>query len=166
MSSHIIAKRLSARRSSLASAAVCDTSPAWPPDVIVKGGEIWGIWWPTVLLNDLRTVCVHPLLRATCRVCWSAILLENEPGWHQLLAVLDKLNFHSLYEYARIIAFAPHPCSRSVCIRILSACDTFPILTALTKCWLLTAILPKYRVLYLHIRLPDEFASLQPGLLI
>ena len=97
----------------------------------------------------------------SCRVCWSAILLENEPGWHQLLAVLDKLNFHSLYGYARIIAFAPHPCSRSVCIRILSACDTFPILTALTKCWLLTAILPKYRVLYLHIRLPDEFASLQ-----
>src|SRR6218665_1207725 len=75
------------------------------------------------------------------------------------------LNFHSLYGYARIIAFAPHPCSRSVCIRILSACDTFPILTALglTKCWLdlLTAILPKYRVLYLHIRLPDEFQSLQ-----
>ena len=28
-----------------------------------------------------------------------------------------------------------HPCSRSDCIRILSACDTFPILTALTKCW-------------------------------
>src|SRR6218665_1280190 len=61
------------------------------------------------------------------------------------------LNFHSLYgytNYARIIAFAPHPCSCSICIRILSACDTFPILTALTKCWLLTAILPKYRVLY------------------
>src|SRR6218665_926395 len=52
------------------------------------------------------------------------------------------LNFHSLYRYARITAFALHPCSRSVCIRILSACDTFPILTALTKCWLLTAILP------------------------
>src|SRR6218665_619893 len=45
-------------------------------------------------------------------------------------------------------AFAPHPCSRSVCIRTLSVCDTFSILTALTKCWLLT-ILPKYRVLYL-----------------
>src|SRR6218665_3745974 len=71
------------------------------------------------------------------------------------------LNFHSLYGYARIIAFASHPCSRSVCIRTLSACDTFPSLTALTKCWLLTVILPKYRVLYLHIRLPDEFASLQ-----
>src|SRR6218665_3894342 len=71
------------------------------------------------------------------------------------------LNFHSLYGYARIIAFAPHPCSRSVCMRILSTCDTFPILTALTKCWLLTAILPKYRVLYLPIRVPDEFASLQ-----
>src|SRR6218665_3695994 len=71
------------------------------------------------------------------------------------------LNFHSLYGYARIIAFASHPCSRSVCIRILSACDTFPILTALTKCWLLTAILPEYRVYYLHIRLPDEFGSLQ-----
>src|SRR6218665_3187559 len=72
------------------------------------------------------------------------------------------LNFHSLYgyaNYARIISFAPHPCSCSVCIRILSACDTFPILTALTKCWLLTAILPKYTVLYLHIRLRDEFAS-------
>src|SRR6218665_1064448 len=129
--------------------------------LIVKGVEILGIWWPTVLLNDPRTVCVQPLLRDMCRVCWSAILLENEPGWHPLLAVLDKLNFHSLYGYARIIAFAPHPRSRSVCIRILSACDTFPILTALTKCWLLTAILPKYRVLYLHIRLPDEFASLQ-----
>ena|SRR6218665_3420892 len=71
------------------------------------------------------------------------------------------LNFHSFYGYARIIAFAPHSCSRSVCIRILSACDTFPTLSALTKCWLLTAILPKYLVLYLRIRLPDEFASLQ-----
>src|SRR6218665_2853355 len=68
-----------------------------PPHVIVKGVEIWGIWWPTVLFNDLRTVCVQPLLRDTCCVCWSAILLENEPGWHQLLAVLDRLNFHSLY---------------------------------------------------------------------
>src|SRR6218665_3867458 len=152
---------LSAWQSSLASAAVCDTFPAWPPQVIVKGVEIWGIWWSTVLFNDLRTVCVQPLLRDTCRVCWSAILLENEPGWYQLLAVLDKLNFHSLYGYVRIIAFAPHPCSCSVCICILSACDTFPILTALTKWWLLTAILPKYRVLYLHICLPDEFASLQ-----
>src|SRR6218665_236089 len=131
------------------------------PHVIVKGVEIWGIWWPTVLLNDLRTVYVQPLLRDTCRVCWSAILVENEPSWHQLLAVLDKLNFHSLHGYARIIAFAPHPCSRSVCIRILSACDTFPILTAFSKCWLLTAILHKYRVLYLHIRLPDEFTSPQ-----
>src|SRR6218665_2469411 len=36
------------------------------------------------------------------------------------------------------------------------ACDTFPIFTALTKCWLLTSILPKYRVLYLDIRLPDD----------
>src|SRR6218665_3026609 len=62
-----------------------------PLHVIVKGVEIWGIWWPTVFLNDLRTVCVQPLLRDTCRVCWSAILLENELGWHQLLAVLDKL---------------------------------------------------------------------------
>src|SRR6218665_3822694 len=106
-----------------------------PPHVIVKGVENWGIWWTTVLLNDLRTVCVQPLMRDTCRVCWSAILLENEPGWHQLFAVLDKLNFHSLYGYARIIAFAPHPCSRSVCIRILSASDTFPILIALKKCW-------------------------------
>src|SRR6218665_1495474 len=79
--------------------------------------------------------------------------------WRQIFCTV--LNFHSLYGYARIIAFAPHPCSRSVCILILSACDTFPILTALTKCWLLTAILPKYRVLYLHIHLPDEFASLQ-----
>src|SRR6218665_2174770 len=112
-----------------------------PPRVIVKGVEIWGIWWSTAFLNNLRTVCVQPFLRDTCRVCWSAILLENEPGWHQLPAVLDKLNFHSLYGYARIIAFAPHLCSRSVCIRILSACDTFPILTALTKCWLLTAII-------------------------
>src|SRR6218665_2394809 len=100
MSSHLIAKRLSARRSALASAAVCDTFPAWPTHVIVKGVEIWGIWWPTVLLNDLRTVCVQTLLRDTdtCPVCCrSAILLENEPGWHQLLAVLDKLNFHSFY---------------------------------------------------------------------
>src|SRR6218665_1530943 len=48
-----------------------------------------------------------------------------------------------------------------LCIRIFSACDTFPILTALTKCLLLTAILPKYRFLYLQIRLPDEFASLE-----
>src|SRR6218665_3768836 len=103
--------------------------------------------------------CTHSCV--TRAVCWSAILLENEPGWHQLLAFLDKLNFHSLYGYTRMIAFATHPCSRSVCIRILSACVTFPILTALIKCWLLTAILPKYRVLYLHIRLPDEFASLQ-----
>src|SRR6218665_2057211 len=86
----LIANRLSARRSSLASVAFCDTFPACPPHVIVQGIEIWGIWWPTVLLNDLRTVCVQPLLRATCRVCWSAILLENEPGWHQLLAVLRK----------------------------------------------------------------------------
>src|SRR6218665_3320964 len=123
-----------------------------PPHVIDKGVEICGILWPSVLLNDLRTVCVQPLLRNTYRVYWSAILLENELGWHQLLAVLDKLiSFHSLYGYARIIAFAPHPCSRSVCIRNLSACDTFHVLTALTKCWLLTAILPKYRVLYLHI---------------
>src|SRR6218665_1658665 len=95
MSSHIIAKRLSARRSSLASAAVCDTFPAWPTHVIVKGVEIWGIWWPTVLLNDLRTVCVQPLLPDACRVCWSAILLENEPGWHQLLAVINKLRKQS-----------------------------------------------------------------------
>src|SRR6218665_2198361 len=66
-----------------------------PPHVIVKGIEIWGIWWPMVLLNDLRTVCVQPLECDTCRVCWSAILLENEPGWHQLLAVLNKLRKQS-----------------------------------------------------------------------
>src|SRR6218665_591812 len=131
----LIAKRPSARRSSLVSAAVCDTFPSWPSTRDSQGVEIWGIWWPTVLLNDLRTVCVQPLRRDTCRVCWSAIFLENEPGWHQLIAVLDKLNFHSLYGCARIIAFASHPCLRSFCIRILSACDTFPILTALTKCW-------------------------------
>src|SRR6218665_1986874 len=58
-----------------------------------------------------------------------------------IFCTVGLLNFHSLYGYARIIAFAPHPCSRSVCIRILSACDTFPILTALTKCWILTTIL-------------------------
>src|SRR6218665_207529 len=91
----LIEKRLSARRSSLASAAVCDTFPAWPPHVIVKAVEIWGICWPTVLRNDLRTVCMQPLLRDMCRVCWSAIFLENEPGWHQLLAVLDKLRKQS-----------------------------------------------------------------------
>src|SRR6218665_2493021 len=65
------------------------------PHVIVKGVEIWEIWWPMALLNDLRTVCVQPLLCDTCRVCWSAILLESEPGWHQLLAVLDKLRKQS-----------------------------------------------------------------------
>ena len=42
--------------------------------------------------------------------------------------------------YARIIAFASNPCSRIVCIRILSTCDTFPIVTVLTKCSLLTNI--------------------------
>src|SRR6218665_1721544 len=91
----LIAKRPSARRSSLVSAAVCDTFPAWPPTRDSQGVEIWGIWWPTVLLNDLRTVCMQPLLRYMCRVCWSAILLENEPGWHQLLAVLDNLRKQS-----------------------------------------------------------------------
>jgi len=45
------------------------------------------------------------------------------------------INFHCLCEYARIIAFSPNPCSsRSLCVRILSTCDTFPIVTALTKC--------------------------------
>src|SRR6218665_1595026 len=80
-----------------------------------------------------------------------------------IFCTVGLLNFHSLYGYARIIAFAPHPCSRSVCIRILSACDTFPILIALTKCWLLTAVLglPKYRVLYLHIRLQMNLHPLQ-----
>src|SRR6218665_2963868 len=77
---HINCNAVSARRSSLASAAVCDIFPAWPPHVIIKEVEILGIWWPTVVLNDLRTVCVQTLLRDTCRVCWSSILLKTEPA--------------------------------------------------------------------------------------
>src|SRR6218665_2066817 len=110
MSSHINCKTAFSLVIVFGLAAVCDTFPAWRPHVIVQGIEIWGIWWPTVLPNDLRTVCVQPLLRDTCRVCWSAILLENEPGWHQLLAVPDKLIFHSLYRCARIYLF----CSASL----------------------------------------------------
>ena len=48
-----------------------------------------------VLLNDLRTVCVQPLLCDTCRVRWSTVLLENEPSWHQLVAVFDELRKQS-----------------------------------------------------------------------
>ena len=38
---------------------------------------------------------MQPPLRDTCRVRWSAVLLENEPDWHQLVAVLDELRKQS-----------------------------------------------------------------------
>src|SRR6218665_1777016 len=124
--------------------------------LVFSSSAIWGV---------LRCVSVAPSCEqiiSSTRSMFGAVRTDfGRPLPALRSAAYPVLNFHSLYGYARIIAFASHPCSRSVRIRILSACDTFPILTALTKCWLLTAILPKYRVLYLHIRLPDEFASLQ-----
>jgi len=64
--------------------------------MVIKRVQIWRIWWPLVLLNHLRAVGVQPLLRDTCRVCRSAVLLKNEPGWHQLVIVFDELRKKSI----------------------------------------------------------------------
>ena len=50
----LTAKRLSARQWSLALAAVCDTSLASPPHMVVKRVQIWRIWCPLVLLNNFK----------------------------------------------------------------------------------------------------------------
>src|SRR6218665_3328991 len=98
-----------------------------------QGVEIWGICWLTVLLNDLRTVCAQPLLRAVraeAPSCWKVnpVCINCLQSTISLISIL----FTGTHELLLLL----HPCSRSDCIRILSACDTFPILTALTKCWL------------------------------
>ena len=130
----LTAERLSALPLSLASAAVCDTYATWPPICDSQGGSDLDnlvATGPSQSSQD-RTVGVQPLLRDTCCVRRSAVLLKNPVASTRQQIFCTVLNLQFLSEYARIIALAPSPCSHSVCIRTLSICDTFPIVTALS----------------------------------
>jgi len=92
------AKWLATHQSSWASAGVYGTFLALPPDVIVQWVHIWRVWWPTILFNEPRTVCLQTLRRDTCRVSWSDILIEDErticvAAWWSLLASAVRVNF-------------------------------------------------------------------------
>jgi len=51
-----------------------------------------------------------------------------------------KVSTTGLHWYIRITVFALNHSSHSICIRILSTCDTFLLVTALTNCSVLTNI--------------------------
>src|SRR6218665_3313727 len=87
-----------------------------PPHVIVKGVEIWGIWWPTVLLNDLSHSCVTRAVCVGAPSCWkmnpaginclqSLISLISIlcTGMHELLLLL-RIPVHA----ASAFTFCPH----------------------------------------------------------
>ena len=132
----LTAERLrSALPLSLASAAVCDTYATWPPIRDSQGGSD---------LDNLMATGPSQLSQDSWRAA--------TPAWHVLCAQERRLagkssginaaaNFlHGTWSpiFVRvrthffIIALATSPCSRSVCIRTLSICDTFPIVTALS----------------------------------
>ena len=128
-----------------------------------QGVQIWRIWWPLVLLNHLRTdmACSHSCVtRAVCAgapSCWKM----NPAGinWLQswrstadpvastrrqiFCAVLNFHCFAGTHELLLLLRIPAHASSA------FAFCPhTFPIVTALTKCSLLTNISKKTSCLF------------------
>ncbi len=60
-----------------------------PLNVLVKRVQIWRIWWPLVFsMISGQFACSHSCVTR-------AVLMENEPSWHQLVSVLDELRKQS-----------------------------------------------------------------------
>jgi len=51
----------------------------------------WRIWRPLVLCVEIWTVGPQPVLCAARCACWRAVLLEDESGGQQAIAVLDDI---------------------------------------------------------------------------
>src|SRR6218665_1601813 len=96
--------------------------------------------------------CVTRAVCAEAPSCWKV----NSAGINCLQSTISLISI--LFTGTHELLLLLHPCSRSDCIRLLSAGDTFPILTVLTKCWLKTGML--ILVLVLKDSLRTYFKSL------
>src|SRR5271157_1282556 len=65
------------------------------PDVVVKRVEVWRVWRPLVLLDEVRTLLTNPILRVTREMRGRTILLEDVAVWQQGVAVFYQLRKRS-----------------------------------------------------------------------